>query len=312
MYCINSNTDNPYFNLAVEEFLLKRRTEEFLVLSINDTSVVAGKHQCIHREVNTRFVTENNIPVLRRISGGGTVYHDHGNLNFCFIRNCESGKQIDFQRNLLPVISFLSTFDINATIQGSDIIVEGMKISGNAEHVLRNRVLHHGTILWKASLDTLQNCIRKDTSAYKTRAISSRPSQVANLAEKLNGFSDISEFRSSMLEYFLKTVPAAELYNLNGEEKAEIEMLSAKYMTWEWNYAYGPEYEFRNEFMMSGKRVSCSLSVNDGLIKRCLIEGDPDLRKIGVELAGTRHMPEDIFNLLKRKRLDNTDVFGFF
>src|SRR5512133_1708828 len=149
MYCINSDTDNPYFNLALEEFLIKKSTEEFFILSVNNTSVVTGKHQCIHREVNTRFVTENNIPVLRRITGGGTVFHDHGNLNFCFIGNAEPGKQIDFQKHLLPITRYLSKFDIETIIQGSDIRTDGLKISGNAEHVYRNRVLHHGTLLWR-------------------------------------------------------------------------------------------------------------------------------------------------------------------
>ncbi len=312
MYIINSDTDNPYFNLAVEEYLLKQRTEEFFILSINDTSVVAGKHQCIHREINTRFITGNNIPVLRRITGGGTVFHDHGNLNFCFIRNCEAGKQVDFQRHLLPVTGFLSTFDVKATIQGSDIIVDGLKISGNAEHVFRNRVLHHGTILWKASLDNLNNCIRKDISAYETRAVASRPSMVMNLSEKIKRVEHINLFRCDMLNYFLRTIPGASLYYFNNDEKSEIEILSGKYRTWEWNYAYGPDYEFRNKFKLNGKNVSFSLSVKDGLIKECLIEGDPEMKEIGKELAGSRHMPEDILSLLKKNSLDNIDVFLFF
>jgi lipoate-protein ligase A len=303
MYCINSDTHNPYFNLALEEHLLKNRAEEFLILSINDISIISGKHQCIHREVNTRFVTENNIPVLRRITGGGTVFHDQGNLNFCFIRNCEAGKQIDFQRHLLPVTVFLSTFGVQATIQGSDLKVDGLKISGNAEHVYRSRVLHHGTLLWNASFDTLHNCIRKETSSYTTRAVPSRPAIVTNLSEKIKRFRHISEFRSGMLNYFLDALNGASLYNLNQKEKAEIEMLAGKYRTWQWNYAYGPEYEFSNEFIIGDKKVRCVLSVKDGIIRDYSID-DPEWSVAWEKLKGCRHMPSDIRQVIKDQDID--------
>ena len=110
MFCINLQSNDPFFNLAIEEYLLKNSQEEYLILYINSPSVIIGKHQTGHREVNTRFVTENNIPVIRRISGGGTVYHDAGNLNFSFIRQCETGKQVDFLKYTQPVIGFLESF----------------------------------------------------------------------------------------------------------------------------------------------------------------------------------------------------------
>lgn len=304
MYCIESNTDNSNFNLALEEFLLKNRTEEYFILSINNKCVIAGKHQCLHRETNTRFVTENNIPVLRRITGGGTVFHDPGNLNYCFIRNAEPGRQIDYQRHLLPVTGYLSKLGIDTTIRGSDIITNGLKISGNAEHIYRNRVLHHGTLLWNASLDDLQNCIRKNTSSYKTRAVPSRPAAVTNLSEKIKKFGNISEFRSDMLNYFLDTVNSAVLYNLNHEEKAGIEMLSGKYRTWEWNYAYGPEYEFSNEFITGDRKVRCTLSVKDGIITETSIDGGNEWRAVRGKLKGCRHMPSDIGQVMKDQDVD--------
>ena len=136
MLCLNLKSTDPFFNLALEEILLKNRKEEYLILGINDPCVVIGKHQVPHREVNTRFVTENNIPVIRRISGGGTVFHDSGNLNFSFIMQSEAGKQVDFRKYTLPVISFLSTLGVDAKFEGkNDLKVDGLKISGNAEHV---------------------------------------------------------------------------------------------------------------------------------------------------------------------------------
>ena len=192
MFCINLESNDPFFNLAIEEFLLKNSKEEYLILYVNSPSVIIGKHQTGHREVNTRFVTENNIPVIRRISGGGTVYHDHGNLNFSFIRQCETGKQVDFIKYTKPVIDFLKYLGLEAKFEGkNDLKIDGLKISGNAEHVHRNRVLHHGTLLYNTSLDSLRNSIRKDISQYSSRAVASNPSHVVNLNEKLNCFNDI-------------------------------------------------------------------------------------------------------------------------
>ena len=151
MLCLNLESTDPYFNLAVDEYLLKNRKEDFLILGINDTSVIIGKHQVAHRESATKFVTQNNIPVIRRISGGGTVYHDNGNLNFSFILKSEQGKQVDFRKYTLPVISFLASLGVDAKFEGkNDLKVNGLKISGNAEHVYHDRVLHHGTLLFNS------------------------------------------------------------------------------------------------------------------------------------------------------------------
>ncbi|MGE5418945.1 MAG: lipoate--protein ligase [Chloroflexota bacterium] len=310
MYFINSDTDDPCFNLALEEYLLKNSTEEFFILSINRTSIISGKHQCVHREVNTKFVTENNVPVLRRITGGGTVFHDAGNLNYCFIRNCESGKQIDFPLHTLPVVYFLKDLGICPYLEGSDIKTEGLKISGNAEHVFRNRVLHHGTLLWNASLDLLRNCIRKDTSAYKTRAVASKPSPVINISERVKSISSVEEFRMAMADHFIKNENALTL-NLSQEQKAEILKIAPKYISWEWNYAYGPEYEFSKEFNFRENSIKCNIAVKDGLIVKCSIEGSSLLSKASVKLSGCRHMPQDISHFLMQE-FDDFDPYNLF
>src|SRR5450759_4199757 len=174
MFCINLNTNDPFFNLAIEEYLLKNSKEEYLILGINKPSVIIGKHQSAHREVDTKFVLENNIPVIRRISGGGSVFHDNGNLNFTFICQSEDGKQVDFRKYTKPVIEFLLSLGLETKFEGgNDLKIDGLKISGNAEHVHRNRVLHHGTLLFSTSLDMLRNALRKDSSHYTTRAVES-------------------------------------------------------------------------------------------------------------------------------------------
>lgn len=312
MYCLNLQSNDPFFNLAIEEYLLKNSKAEYLILYINSPSVIIGKHQTGHREVNTRFVTENKIPVIRRISGGGTVYHDLGNLNFSFIMQCESGKQVDFPKYTRPIIDFLKYMGIDARLEGkNDLKVSGLKISGNAEHIHGNRVLHHGTLLFSTSFDKLHNSLRNDTSSYSSRAVESNPAKVTNLNELISG-CEIEEFRTEMISYFTKAYIDIANIDLTEDETAEARYVSiTKYHTWEWNWAYGPEYIFKNSFTYNNESHQCMLSVKDGIITESNILGGNLLKKISAQLTGCRHMPEDLSGLFNRENIE-IDVYNFF
>ena len=340
MYCISLETTDPFFNLAVDQYLLENTTDEFLILAINESSVIIGKHQVAHREADTRFISANNIPLLRRISGGGAVYHDRGNLNFSFIRNSQPGKQVDFSKYTLPVIEFLSSLGIRAVFEGkNDLTVGGLKISGNAEHIFRNRVLHHGTLLFDTNLEMMRHSLRNDTSRYRTRAVASNPSRVMNLADVignagknaginvlsnvltnvlsnvLTNVADISDFKTVMMNWFLENTPGASAAELTGEQLTAAAMLArSKYATWEWNYGYGPEYHFENSFGYQGKTSECSMYVNDGIIWECSVNGPPGLASAAKKLIGCRHMVEDIWKVLLNENIreDELDVFEFF
>jgi len=316
MYCINLESTDPFFNLAIEESLLKNSKEEYLILGINDLSVIIGKHQSGHMEVNTKFINENHIPVIRRISGGGTVFHDRGNLNFSFIRQSESGKQVDFRKYTQPVINFLRSVGVKARFEGkNDLKVDGLKISGNAEHIHGNRVLHHGTLLFSTSLEMLRNSIRKDTSCYTSRAVASNPSSVVNLNEKMNCFQDINEFRSEMMNYFLKSFSDNFPYNLTQAEINQSQSLAdSKYKTWEWNWAYGPEYTFNNNFEINKSHHLCSLLIKGGIIRDCTIEGSDQMKSASKKLIGCRHMISDLSEVFRVENifLTEEEIFNFF
>ncbi|MBN2665252.1 MAG: lipoate--protein ligase [Bacteroidales bacterium] len=316
MQCITLPSSDPYFNLAADEFLLRNSGDEYFLLSINERSVITGKHQIPHRETETSFVTEHGIPVIRRISGGGTVFHDPGNLNFSFILNSTEGKQIDFRKYTLPVISFLNSLGIDARFEGkNDLKVGGLKISGNAEHVYRNRVLHHGTLLFSADLDFLGKCIRKNTSVYETRAVSSNPSPVTNLAGMLGTVRDTMHFRDLMLEWLLAYQPGSCKSSLSDDETRQIdELAETRYKSWEWTYAYGPDYRLRKGFSYEGKEALCDLSVRDGVISQCRLTGNDDLEKAGNLLGGCRHMVSDVRKILEKENIFSSgfDVFNLF
>ena len=314
MFCIALQSHDPYFYLAAEEYLLRNKKEEYLILAINSRAVIIGKHQAPHREINTEFITQHDIPVIRRITGGGTVFHDTGNLNFTFIRQSEEGKQVDFRRYVQPVIEFLSSQGVEAIFEGkNDLKVNGLKISGNAEHVFRNRVIHHGTLLFNASLEMLKNSLRKDTSCYITRAVESNPSSVTNLDRFISGNKDIFMFREAMMNYFLDTTPGASRYEIPGEEINEISLLAdSKYRSWEWNWAYGPDYEFIKQFLYHGNSISCRMRVKEGIISECLLEGDSELADIAEKFIGCRHMVDDIKDIFRKGNIMDLDTFAFF
>ena len=314
MRWISLQSSDPFFNLAVEEYLLRNTNEEYLLLAVNSPSVIIGKHQSPHREANTEFVVKNNIPVIRRISGGGTVFHDSGNLNFTFIMNSQPGQQVDFRRYTGPVIDFLDKLGVEAKFEGkNDIRVNGLKISGNAEHVHRNRVLHHGTLLFSSDMYFLGNALRKDTSCYITRAVNSNPSSVTNLDRYLPAVNDISEFRDLMINYFQKRIPGLENLFLEDNVISEIESLAdSKFRKWEWNYGYGPEYLLNKLFDYKGSTIECRLKVKEGLIRDSSIRGNRLLEKTAKSLIDVRHMPEDIERVIFSEKITGLDVFSFF
>jgi len=316
MFCINLESTDPFFNLAIEEILLKERKDEYLILGVNTPSVIIGKHQSAHMEINTKFVTENGIPVIRRISGGGTVFHDMGNLNFTFIRKSETGKQLAFREYTKPVIEFLLSMGIEAKFEGkNDIKVGGLKISGNAEHVHRNRVLHHGTLLFSSSLEMLGNSIRNDKSCYSSRAVGSNPSSVINLNKMLESFQSVYELRREMMNYLMKILPGTLDYKLSQAESDQAEMLAlSKYRTWEWVWAYGPEYHFVNRFEINRNPCSCHMFVKDGIIRECEIKGSKELVSFSSSMIGCRHMVSDLKEVFRNGniRLNDVDIYKFF
>lgn len=316
MHCIDLETSDPHFALAVEEVLLKKRTSDYFLIYINQPSVIIGKHQPAHREINTKFITENNIPVLRRISGGGTVYHDEGNINFTFICNSSAGQQIDFRKYTEPVISYLRSLGVNAVLgDKNDIRIGEFKISGNAEHVHHERVLHHGTILFSSELGNLRNSIRTDKSAYTSKGVASNSASVRNLSDYLPVATDLQVFKSGLLAFigdrFSPVIETKPDENLIDEANS---LIATRYSRWEWNWGYGPEYVFRNNFIVGGNNISCTITVKDGVIENCKFDGDSDLESLAHALSGTRHMPDDISVLLKKYNVEiqGAGVFELF
>lgn len=319
MLCIQLENNDPYFCLAAEEYLLKKFTDDIFMLWQSHDTIVVGKHQNALAEINYPFVRENNITVARRISGGGTVFHDSGNVNFAYIKNVSDTAEISFKKFTRPVVEALSKLNINAVNSGrNDLLVNDKKISGNAEHVFKKRVLHHGTLLFDSDLSTLGHSIKVVPGKYTDKAVQSNRSIVANIQPFLKDKITTEEFRKFLLDVQLENEENS-VYKLSEEDNGAIQKLvDEKFKTWAWNFGYSPKYAFQNETRWGERTLNISLNVEKGWIAKTAISGDlfsaekADL--MNRKLPGKRHYFEDIKELLEEIQPGIPDelVFAFF
>jgi lipoate---protein ligase len=313
MLCIQDQHTDPYFNLAAEEYVLKNFTEDCFILYRNEPSIIVGKHQNTLAEINLRYVRDNNIKVVRRLSGGGTVFHDLGNLNFTFIVSGKEGHLVDFRRFTKPILEVMQHVGIEARFEGrNNLTINGLKFSGNAEHVHKQRTLHHGTLLYSSVMADLSDALKVDPQAYTDKAVQSIRSKVTNISEHLNHPMDVTTFGNMIMEHIRKNYGGNIMYSYTEEDIRAIEQLrDEKYCQWDWNFGYSPKYRFERRMPALGGDLVFHISVEKGTIKEVNIRGDAfhpnDVEVIQKALAGLHHDPDAI-----KKRLSEPDIINFF
>ena len=316
MRCLISNSTSPYFNLAAEEYFLKNSTEEFFMLYINDPCIVVGKHQNLLSEINHKYITTNKIALARRISGGGTVYQDANNLNFSFIHNCEHKEKINFQKFTSPILEVLTSMGVQAGFSGrNDLIINNKKFSGNAMHIFKNRVLSHGTLLFKSDLSILSKSLHNRENRYHDKSIKSVRSEVTNLITYLPSESlpNISEFTNNLFQAIVNKMEDHTLLPITVEETDLILNLSAhKFITWEWIYGYSPKYTFHNQVKINDLDFEIQLTVEKGIIKEVWIESSQALNMLKSELIkiliGTKHDFDTITEIITHNQSINSHL----
>ncbi|MDE4542207.1 lipoate--protein ligase [Thermoanaerobacterium sp. R66] len=303
IYIYNKNTD-PYFNLAAEEYVLKQFSDECFMLWRNRPSIIIGKNQNALAEINLDYVKEHNIPVVRRLSGGGAVFHDLGNVNFTFIVNDDLNGFSDFRRFTQPIIYVLRKLSLNAEFSGrNDITIDGKKISGNAQYYYKNRILHHGTLLVSSNMADLSAALKVRPIKFEDKGVKSVSKRVTNINEHLEKPIDIEEFINLIMDDIRLTTGGSGLYEFTDEDIRNIERLrDEKYNTWEWNFGMSPDYNLKNEKKFSGGTVEVDLNVSDGIIRDIKIYGDffgkKDVKDVEEMLKGVKHSENDIKNAL--------------
>ena len=305
MNCILSNNLDPYYNLAAEEYFLKNRKEEFFILWRCNSTIVVGKHQNTLAEINFPFIRKNNIKVARRITGGGTVFHDTGNINFTFISQGDKGKLVDFKRFVTPVIEILNSMGVRAE-QGNknEILVGGKKISGNAEHVHKTRILHHGTLLFNSELNTLNEALKVIPGKYVDKSVQSNRSEVTNIRQHLNKDMSSDEFLYLLFESFKAGKKDYKNYKLTEKDSQSIlNLANEKYNGWGWIFGYSPRYKFENKVMIDNYTVGIEMNIENGIIQSVLISGNyftnQQSAKLAEMLSGKRHKFEEILNIVE-------------
>lgn len=250
-----------------------------------------------------RFVLQEGIPVVRRISGGGTVYHDLGNINFCIIQYGEPGKLVDFQKYTQPVVQVLQQYGLAPQFAKSNsLFINGKKISGNAEHVYKNRVLHHGTLLFNSDLDRLNESIKVNNELYQSKAVASIRSVVTNIADELTAPPAEHQFRQQLLNYWHDHVPGAVPYALQHEDvQAVNELVRTKYQTDDWNYGYSPAYTFRKSDIVDNQQVEVELSVKKGQITEAVVKlNQVKVQALAKALIRQPHRPDIVQEALTK------------
>jgi len=266
---LNINNKSVYFYLALEEYLVKNTNEDYFFLWSTDNCIVCGKHQNIYEEINLAFITKNKIKLARRLSGGGAVFQDKGNLNFTFILNKKKGKQIDFKKHIEPVYQYIKSLNIDVKYsKRNDLFINEKKISGNAEHVYKNRVLHHGTLLFNSDLNKLEEAIKID-GKYISKSVKSIRKEVTNINNYTNSI-DFNKFKTGLYNYIKSYYKLDKDYLLDNELEKNIKLLvENKYNTHNWIFNYTSNFKYKGVIKTNVLLINFELDIEKGYIVDC-------------------------------------------
>jgi len=317
MYFIESESYDPAFNLALEQFVFDclGRAHSYFMLWQNDNSIIIGKHQNTAAEINQSFVNTHKINVVRRLSGGGAVYHDLGNINFSFITDSSDDRKIDFSMFCKIIQKALVSFGIAAVVSGrNDITVDdGKKISGNAQYTREGRVMHHGTLLYDTNLDMLSNALNVTDDKLDTKGIKSVKSRVANIRRYMKIDMPAESFRAELKNYLVKELDLNECLLSPSDVTKIAEIKENRYSKWSWNFGSSPPYNIRKIRRIEDcGKIELFLNVGkEGIIENIAFYGDffnnDDLSLLAERIKGSHLEYNELFSLLK-----DIDLSRFF
>lgn len=315
LFIDNKGITDPTINLAIEEYAVNNLDidETYLLFYINEPSIIIGKNQNTFEEINTDYVRENGIHVVRRLSGGGAVYHDLGNLSFSFITKNEGDSFRNFRRFTEPVTAALHDLGVPAELTGrNDIQVGDKKISGNAQFATRGRMFSHGTLMFDVNLESVANALNVNPEKMQSKGIKSVRSRVANITEYLQNEMSILDFREKLLKFIFRDDKEVPEYVLTEDDWRKVEALSReRYRNWDWNYGKSPAFNVRRTKRFPIGSIDVRLNVKNGIIETCKIYGDffgmGDLADVEQRMVGCRYRYEDL-----KDALEDVDLNAYF
>jgi lipoate-protein ligase A len=318
LFVDNKGINNPQMNLAIEEYILKHLNieESYLLFYINAPSIIIGRNQNTIEEINTEYVEQNHVTVVRRMSGGGAVYHDLGNLNYSFITKDEGNSlQDNFKKFTGPVIQALRKLGANAELMGrNDIEIDGRKVSGTAQFATGGRMYTHGTLMLNSNLDNVGKALKPKKEKIESKGVKSVRARVGNISEFIEQTMTVEEFRQFILKsVFEEEGGEIQEYVLTDADWEKINEISRnKYQTWEWNYGKSPKFNIQNSHRFPAGTIDIRLDVEKGIIQNVKIYGDffgwGDVVDIEEKLKGIRYEKTALKEALKD--VDSKHYFG--
>jgi len=310
---LETNSTDPAWNLAFEEYVLMNKREgDWLILWQNANTVVVGLNQNTEEEISHSFVEKNGVAVVRRMTGGGAVYHDLGNLNYSFITDAGDLEQLSMSRFTLPVCAALGSMGAAAEPSGrNDITIDGKKVSGTAQRLYKGRILHHGTLLFDSDHAMVAGALNVDPEKFRSKAAKSVRSRIGNIRELLPEDMDMAAFKARLLAELSKEGLVRQ--TLDEAELAEIAALAdGKYRSWDWNFGASPAFSMTCRCRLDGGNLEAGLMVEGGVIGEVRFRGDfmamEECRTVTDALRGVRFLPRDVKTVLDR--FDLRTMFG--
>lgn len=315
IYIVNKS-NKPDYNIALEEYCFKKllHHDKVFILWINEPAIIVGKHQNTIEEINAEYVKQNRIHVVRRISGGGAVYHDLNNLNYTIISNEDKGNDFDFKTFSMPVIDLLSELGVKAEFTGrNDLVIDGKKICGNAQAYIKGRVMHHGCLLFNTDLSVLSKALEAPKDKIESKSTKSVRSVVDNILPNLPEKITVDEFSEKLLEHMKSKFPEMKEYKFTEEELSEIEQLRAtKFGTWEWNYGHSPKFDIERNTRFTAGKIQVFADVENSLINNIKFYGtffgnNSNLSDVENALKGVKYTSDEV-----KKALSSIEFNHYF
>ena len=311
-----SKTHDTAFNIALEEYCFKKLKDEdeIFLLWINEPSIIVGKYQNTIEEINTEYTREKGIHVIRRISGGGAVYHDLNNLNYTIISNRDKGQEgFNFKEFSKPIIETLAELGVKAEFTGrNDLEIDGQKFCGNAQAYIKDRVMHHGCLLFNVDFSALGNALKVSKDKIESKGVKSVRSRVTNILPHLKTPITVEEFGDKIMEYMKKQYPDMKEYVFSKEELDYIAKRAEIKRSWEWNYGESPEFNITRGKRFKNGKIQIFATVENSRIKNIKFYGDffgknEDLSEIENLLKNVKYTVEDV-----KKKLESIDIGEYF
>ncbi|MDD2636761.1 MAG: lipoate--protein ligase [Bacteroidales bacterium] len=277
MLLIKSESKDAYFNLALEEYLLNNFDEEFFIIAVNEPSILVGKNQNTYDEINALYVKQNDLKIVRRLSGGGAVFQDHGNINFSHIYFDDDSKLYDFSKVCKIVLDFVNKkLELKASFAGrNDLIVEDKKFSGHARSKINKKILHHGTLLISSNMKSLTDALKINTAKQNDRALRSSHEGITNLSEYIDPTPSVEDVFEMFWNYLRSIFPESKVYEISKEDiKGINKLVTEKYSTWEWNFGSEIDLPLYNICSAKHGNFEIYLQADNNTIKQIRIFGD--------------------------------------